>query len=176
MYLLGVAYSTDTAHQKQINGNSASHLITLKNDPGKLWGNDHDTWGWYVLANTPKDPCSPSSSVHAMRDEGSCVDAQNIVHKCYFCFANVHWSLPQVCLWITQRATKHLAIPVAALVICVKLATAVTIIFSAGVIDIMDLVDRFLTQDETRFALQQLKEQSQAYLHNLQERAAALQV
>ena len=40
----------------------------------------------------------------------------------------------------------------------------------------MDLVDRFLTQEETQFALQQLKEQSQAYLHDLQERSAALQV
>ena len=39
-----------------------------------------------------------------------------------------------------------------------------------------DLVDRFLTQDETRLTLQQLEQESQAFLLALQECSATLQV
>lgn len=39
-----------------------------------------------------------------------------------------------------------------------------------------DVVDRFLSQDDTQDTLQQLEQESQAYLHELQERNGTLQV
>ena len=40
----------------------------------------------------------------------------------------------------------------------------------------MDLVDRFLSQDDTVVILRQLEQESQGYLQELQERSATLQV
>ena len=40
----------------------------------------------------------------------------------------------------------------------------------------MDLVDRFLSQDDTVVILRQLEKESQGYLQELQERSATLQV
>ncbi|KAA6420490.1 MAG: hypothetical protein FRX49_09651 [Trebouxia sp. A1-2] len=45
-----------------------------------------------------------------------------------------------------------------------------------GVTDVTDLVDRFLSQDDTEVTLHQLEQESQAYLQELQERSATLQV
>ena len=46
----------------------------------------------------------------------------------------------------------------------------------AGVADMTDLVDRFLSQDDTQDTLQQLEQESRVYLQELQERSATLQV
>ncbi|KAL0025844.1 hypothetical protein WJX79_005914 [Trebouxia sp. C0005] len=51
-----------------------------------------------------------------------------------------------------------------------------TIQFATGVTDVTDLVDRFLSQDDTEVTLHQLEQESQAYLQELQERSATLQV
>lgn len=59
---------------------------------------------------------------------------------------------------------------------CCSLCSSVTCWQCAGVTDVTDLVDRFLSQDDTEVTLHQLEQESQAYLQELQERSATLQV
>jgi len=59
---------------------------------------------------------------------------------------------------------------------CCSLCSSITCWHCAGVTDITDLVDRFLSQDDTEVTLHQLEQESQAYLQELQERSATLQV
>ncbi|DBA79623.1 TPA: hypothetical protein ACH3X1_008307 [Trebouxia sp. C0004] len=48
--------------------------------------------------------------------------------------------------------------------------------FATGVTNVTDLVDRFLSQDDTDVTLHQLEQESQAYLQELHQRSATLQV
>ena len=48
--------------------------------------------------------------------------------------------------------------------------------FDTGVTDVTDLVDRFLSQDDTQATLQLLEQESKAYLLELEQRSATLQV
>ena len=48
--------------------------------------------------------------------------------------------------------------------------------FDTGVTDVTDLVDRFLSQDDTQAALRLLEQESKAYLLELEQRSATLQV
>ena len=67
-------------------------------------------------------------------------------------------------------STKHLSR------CCCSLCSSITCWQCAGVTDVTDLVDRFLSQDDTEATLHQLEQDSQAYLQELQERSATLQV
>ncbi len=59
---------------------------------------------------------------------------------------------------------------------CCSLCGSITCWQCAGVTDVTDLVDRFLSQDDTEVTLHQLEQESQAYLQELQDRSATLQV